>query len=326
MPPFCRAARRDVEQDGGVPWSAADIPDLTGRTAIVTGANSGIGYRAAVELARHGADLTLAARDPGRGADALRRLQAEVPEATVTLAKLDLADLASVRTFAETYHPATLDLLVNNAGVMAPPLRRTADGFESQFGTNHLGHFALTGLLLPRLLARPGARVVTVTSTAHTLGRMTFDDLDAERSYRKWPAYARSKLANLLFTFELQRRADAAGADLRSVAAHPGYTATNLQAAGPRASGNRIMEAGAVLMNKIMGQPDTAGALPTLRAATDPAVHGGEVFGPSGFRQLHGAPIQVPVSKRARDRADAERLWEVSEEKTGVRYRAFEAA
>ncbi|HEV7657299.1 MAG TPA: oxidoreductase [Mycobacteriales bacterium] len=306
-----------------MPWTAADIPDLTGRTAVVTGANSGIGFRAAVELARHGAAVTLAARDPGRGADALRRLLADVPAAEVTLAKLDLADLASVRTFAETYHPDGLDLLVNNAGVMAPPLRRTADGFESQFGTNHLGHFALTGLLLPRLLARPGARVVTVTSTLHTLGRMSFDDLDAQGRYRKWPAYARSKLANLLFTFELQRRADDAGVDLRSVAAHPGYTATNLQTAGPKLAGSKISEYGAMLMTKLIGQPDTQGALPTLRAATDPAARGGEVFGPSGFQQLHGAPIQVPVSKRARDRADAERLWAVSEEKTGVRYPAF---
>jgi NAD(P)-dependent dehydrogenase (short-subunit alcohol dehydrogenase family) len=306
-----------------MPWTAADIPDLTGRTAVVTGANSGIGFRAAVELARHGAAVTLAARDPGRGADALRRLLADVPAAEVTLAKLDLADLASVRTFAETYHPDGLDLLVNNAGVMAPPLRRTADGFESQFGTNHLGHFALTGLLLPRLLARPGARVVTVTSTLHTLGRMSFDDLDAQGRYRKWPAYARSKLANLLFTFELQRRADDAGVDLRSVAAHPGYTATNLQTAGPKLAGSKISEYGAMLMTKLIGQPDTQGALPTLRAATDPAVRGGEVFGPSGFQQLHGAPIQVPVSKRARDRADADRLWAVSEEKTGVRYPAF---
>jgi NAD(P)-dependent dehydrogenase (short-subunit alcohol dehydrogenase family) len=311
---------------GGVPWSADDIPDLTERTAIVTGANSGLGFRTAVELARHGAAVTLAARDPGRGADALRRLLAEVPTAEVTLAKLDLADLASVRTFAETYHPSTLDLLVNNAGVMAVPLRHTPDGFESQLGTNHFGHFALTGLLLPRLLARPGARVVTVTSFMHRIGRIDFGNLDARGRYRKWPAYAQSKLANLLFTFELQRRADAAGADLRSVAAHPGYAATNLQTAGPRLAGSRIGEHGSRLTSRLVGQSDSQGALPTLRAATDPAVRGGEVFGPGGPFEMHGAPKQVTVSRRARDRALAERLWTVSEEKTGVRYPALDAA
>jgi NAD(P)-dependent dehydrogenase (short-subunit alcohol dehydrogenase family) len=309
-----------------VTWTSADIPDLTGRTAVITGANSGIGLRAAVELARHGAAVTLTARDPGRGADALARLRTEVPAADAALAPLDVADLASVRAFAAAYEPAGLDLLVNNAGVMAVPLRHTPDGFESQFGTNHLGHFALTGLLLPRLLARPGARVVTVTSGLHRAGRINFDDLDARRGYHKWPAYAQSKLANLLFTFELQRRADAAGVDLRSVAAHPGYAATNLQAAGPRLAGSKLTELGSALVTRLISQPDTQGALPTLRAATDPAVRGGEVFGPDGRFELHGAPKQVAVSRRARDRALAERLWTVSEEKTGVRYPAFERA
>jgi NAD(P)-dependent dehydrogenase (short-subunit alcohol dehydrogenase family) len=309
-----------------VTWTTADIPDLTGRTAVVTGANSGIGFAAAVELARHGAAVTLAARDPDRGAAALDRLRAEVPAADATLARLDLANLASVRAFATGYEPAGLDLLVNNAGVMAVPLRHTPDGFESQFGTNHLGHFALTGLLLPRLLARPGARVVTVTSGYHKVGRIDFADLDARRRYRKWPAYAQSKLANLLFAFELQRRADAAGVDLRSTAAHPGYASTNLQTAGPRLAGSRITEAGAELLNRLIGQPADAGALPTLRAATEPAVRGGEVFGPDGPFELRGAPKQVPVSKRARDRALAERLWTVSEEKTGVRYPALDPA
>jgi NAD(P)-dependent dehydrogenase (short-subunit alcohol dehydrogenase family) len=308
-----------------VTWTSADIPDLTGRTAVVTGANSGIGFRAAVELARHGAAVTLTARDPGRGADALARLRTEVPAADAALAQLDVADLASVRAFVAAYGPAELDLLINNAGVMAVPLRHTPDGFESQFGTNHLGHFALTGLLLPRLLARPGSRVVTVTSGVHQIGRIDFADLDAHRGYRKWPAYAQSKLANLLFTFELQRRADAAGVDLRSVAAHPGYAATNLQAAGPRLAGKKAMERATAVVTRLVGQSAEAGALPTLRAATDPAVRGGEVFGPDGLLQLHGTPKQVPVSRRARDRALAERLWTVSEEKTGVRYPAFDA-
>jgi NAD(P)-dependent dehydrogenase (short-subunit alcohol dehydrogenase family) len=306
-----------MPQDGPVPWTAADIPDLTGRRAVVTGANSGIGYHAALELARHGARVVLAARDPGRGAAAVDRLRAEVPAADVELGALDLADLASVRAFAGAYE-GDLDLLVNNAGIMAVPLRHTADGFESQFGTNHLGHFALTGLLLPRLLARPGARVVTVTSSAHRMGRIDFDDLDAQHGYRKWPAYGQSKLANLLFTFELQRRADAAGLDLRSVAAHPGYASTNLQTAGPRLSGSKVAERGAALMNRLLGQSAAAGALPTLRAAADPAVRGGEVFGPAAFGGMHGPPVRVTVSRAARDRAVAERLWTVSAEKTGV--------
>jgi NAD(P)-dependent dehydrogenase (short-subunit alcohol dehydrogenase family) len=307
-----------------VTWTTADIPDLAGRTAVVTGANSGIGYWTAVELARHGAAVTMTARDQGRGADALARLRSEVPDADADLAPLDLADLGSVRAFADAYRPDGLDMVVNNAGVMAVPLRHTPDGFESQFGTNHLGHFALTGLLLPRLLARPGARVVTVTSTYHKMGRIDFADLDARGRYRKWPAYAQSKLANLLFTFELQRRADAAGVDLRAVSAHPGYAATNLQTAGPQLAGNKIMEAGSAVVTRLVGQPARAGAEPTLRAATDPAVRGGEVFGPDGAFELRGAPKRVAVSRRARDRAAAERLWTVSEEKTGVRYSALE--
>ena len=307
-------------------WTTADIPDLTGRTAVVTGANSGIGFGAAVELARHGATVTLATRDPGRGADALARLKSEVPAADAGLGRLDLADLSSVRAFAAGYAPDGLDLLVNNAGVMAVPLRHTPDGFESQFGTNHLGHFALTGLLLPKLLARPGARVVTVTSPYHKIGRIDFADLDARGRYRKWPAYAQSKLANLLFTFELQRRADAAGLELLALSAHPGYAATNLQTAGPRLAGNKLMERASEVVSRVVGQSARDGALPTLRAATDPAVRGGEVFGPDGLLELRGAPKQVAVSRRARDRGVAERLWEASEEKTGVRYPALDPA
>jgi len=309
-----------------VTWTTADIPDLTGRSAVVTGANSGIGFEAVVELARHGAAVTLAARDPGRGADALARLRSEVPAADAELARLDLADLDSVRAFAAGYAPEGLDLLVNNGGVMAVPLRHTPDGFESQFGTNHLGHFALTGLLLPKLLARPGARVVSVTSGVHRIGRIDFADLDANARYRKWPAYAQSKLANLLFTFELQRRADAAGVELLALAAHPGYAATNLQAVGPQLAGSRVVERGTAVVTRVIGQPARDGALPTLRAATDPAVRGGEVFGPDGFLELRGAPKQVAVSRRARNRAVAERLWTVSEEKTGVRYPALDPA
>lgn len=304
-----------------MPWTTADLPDLSGRTAVVTGANSGIGFRTAVELARHGARVTMAVRDPGRGADALARLLLEVPGADAGLGALDLADQASVRAFAEGYPDGGLDLLVNNAGIMAVPLRRTAEGWESQLATNHLGHFTLTGLLLPALLARPGSRVVTVTSGFHRYGKIDFMDPHfRSRGYGKWPAYAQSKLANLLFTFELQRRADAAGVDLRSVSAHPGYAATNLQVAGPRLTGSRAGVAIASLMNRTLGQSDSGGALPSLRAATDPAVRGGEVFGPDGPLELRGAPKQVPVSARARDRAAASRLWALSEEQTGVSY------
>src|SRR5437763_12152510 len=195
-------------------WTADDIPDLNGKTAIVTGANSGLGFETATELARHGAQVTLACRDEGRGTEAIKRLQEAVPEATVDLSLLDLADLASVRKFAAAWQ-GDIDLLVNNAGVMAlNEHRTTADGFEMQFGTNHLGHFALTGLLLPHLLARPGARVVSASSTAHRMGRMNFDDLQSENKYRKWRADGQSKLANPLVSFGLDRRAPAAGADL----------------------------------------------------------------------------------------------------------------
>ena len=220
-------------------WTAADIPDQTGQTAVVTGANSGIGLIAARELARAGATVVMACRDQGKGEDAIAELRKEVPGAEPQLRRLDLASLASVREFATAVsgQHGSIDLLVNNAGVMATPRRETADGFELQLGTNHLGHFALTGLLLQRLNAGPEPRVVTVTSTAHRTGRINFDDLQGEKRYFRWAAYGQSKLANLLFAYELQRRAEAAGLELRSIAAHPGYSATNLQSAGPGLGG-----------------------------------------------------------------------------------------
>src|SRR5438105_5312810 len=206
-------------------WTASDIPDLGGKTAVVTGANSGLGFETAIELARHGAQVVLACRDEGRGKDALERVQTRLPDAKVELSLLDLADLASVRKFAGDVQD--VDLLINNAGVMALKERRTtADGFEMQFGTNHLGHFALTGLLLPRLLSRPEPRVVTESSGAHRIGRINFGDLQGERRYFRWLAYGQSKLANLMFVFELQRRATEAGTALGSMAAHPGYART----------------------------------------------------------------------------------------------------
>jgi NAD(P)-dependent dehydrogenase (short-subunit alcohol dehydrogenase family) len=309
------------------PWTTDDIPDLSGRTAVVTGANSGLGFESALALARAGAEVVLACRDQTKGADALDRITGSVPSATVSLEPLDLSDLSSVRAFAAAVGEkfAGLDLLLNNAGVMAIPRRETADGFEMQFGTNHLGHFALTGLLLDRLLARPGARVVTVSSAVAQVGRVRFDDLQGLRKYGKWSAYAQSKLANQLFTLELDRRASRAGVDLVSVAAHPGYAATNLQAVGPQMSGSSLMERMTDLGNKLFGQSAAGGALPSLYGATAPGVSGGQYFGPDGFMAQRGAPTAVSFVKAARDPAVASHLWEVSEELTGVRFTALDA-
>ena len=307
-------------------WTASDIPDLEGRRAIVTGGNGGLGYRIALELARHGARTVIASRDTAKGEDAAGRIRGEVPTADVSVARLDLADLATVRAFAAEQAGDGLDLLVNNAGVMALPRRATADGFEMQLGTNHLGHFALTGLLLPALLERPGARVVTMSSGAHQMGRIRFDDLQGERRYQRWMAYGQSKLANLLFAFELARRAALAGLDLTSVAAHPGYAATNLQLAGPQMDGSGLKETLARVGNRLFAQSDAQGALPALYAATMPDVTGGEYFGPDGIGGMRGAPTRAQTTKAARDPALARRLWTVSEELTGVSYDALGAA
>jgi NAD(P)-dependent dehydrogenase (short-subunit alcohol dehydrogenase family) len=300
-------------------WAASDIPALDGRTAVVTGANSGLGFHTALELARHGAHVVLACRDASRGQAALERIRSVAPEAAVELDELDLADLASVRKFAGA-RGQTLDVLVNNAGVMAIPRRETADGFEMQLGTNHLGHFALTALLMPALLARPGARVVTVSSTVHRSGSIHFDDLMLERGYRPWKAYSQSKLANLLFAYELDRRARAAGRELASVAAHPGYAATNLQSVGPRERGSRLGVAVMRAANAVLAQSDAMGALPSLYAATAPAVEGGQYFGPGGIAQQRGYPKLVESNRASHDLDVARRLWEVSEELTGVRF------
>ncbi|MGI8332205.1 oxidoreductase [Actinomadura scrupuli] len=298
-------------------WTAADIPDLTGRRAIVTGANSGIGYHTALELARHGAEVVLACRSAERGGAALDRIRAEVPGASVTLGSLDLAALESIRAFAAEQE-APLDLLVNNAGVMALPRRTTAEGFEMQFGTNHLGHFALTGLLLAALLRGRDPRVVTVTSMAAWGGHLRFDDLQGEWRYRRWPAYCQAKLANLLFAKELDRRVGG----LTSVAAHPGYARTNLQQAAPRELESKFRERAFGVGNALFGQPAAAGALPTLYGATAPRVRGGETYGPRGLFQQRGLPTRVRTTPRA-DRPElARKLWEVSEELTGVSYDA----
>jgi NAD(P)-dependent dehydrogenase (short-subunit alcohol dehydrogenase family) len=309
------------------PWTTDDIPDLSGRTAVVTGANSGLGFESALALGRAGAEVVLACRDQVKGTGALDRIRLSAPDAKVSLAPLDLADLGSVAAFASAYadqHDG-LDILLNNAGVMAIPRRETADGFEMQFGTNHLGHFALTAHLLDSLLARPGARVVTVSSAVAQIGRIRFDDLQGTGKYGKWSAYAQAKLANQLFILELDRRATRAHAALIAVAAHPGYAATNLQSVGPQMSGSGITERLTGLANSIFGQSAAGGALPSLYGATAPGVSGGQYFGPGGFMAQRGAPKEVSFVKAAEDRATARRLWEVSEELTGVTFGALDA-
>jgi NAD(P)-dependent dehydrogenase (short-subunit alcohol dehydrogenase family) len=296
-----------------VAWSTADIPDQTGRRAIVTGANGGLGLIAARELARKGASVVLACRNMQKGEIALAEVRAAGGDAE--LAPLDLGNLASVREFAASQE-RPLDLLVNNAGVMAPPRSQTADGFELQLGTNHLGHFALTGLLLERLKAAAAPRVVSLPSNGHRIGKINFDDLQSERRYRRWSAYGQSKLANLLFMRELDRRARAAGLPLVSVAAHPGYSATNLQFAAPPLADRIVMR----VLNLLVAQSADAGALSPLYAATMPDLPGGSYVGPDGPGEWRGSPHLVGMSKRAQDPETARRLWEVSESLTGVRY------
>ena len=301
--------------------SLKPIPDQQGRTVLITGANSGIGLEAARRFAHAGARVIMACRNTSKGEAAAAAIREELPQAELEISALDLASLDSIRDFAQRHADDTLDLLINNAGVMVPPYTKTADGFELQLGTNHLGHFALTGLLLDRLIDTPGARVVNISSTAHKIGRIDFDDLQSERSYRRWRAYGQSKIANLLFTFELDRRLRASGSELLSVAAHPGYSATNLQFA---ATPSRVERLGSVFLNRIVAQSAEAGALPTLFAATA-EIPGGSFVGPDGFQEMRGKPKLVKAIARAHDEAVARRLWEVSEDLTGVRF-TFDAA
>jgi NAD(P)-dependent dehydrogenase (short-subunit alcohol dehydrogenase family) len=302
-------------------WAAADMPGQQGRTVLVTGANSGIGFQAAVELARHGAVVLMACRDAGRGAEARAALMRQVPAAAVDLVALDLADLDSVARLAGQVagRPGGLDLLINNAGVMAVPRRQvTAQGFELQFGTNYLGHFALTMRLLPTLMARPGSRVVTVSSITHRFSSIRLDDLNSERGYSGWRAYGQSKLANALFTLELDRRLRAAGAVTLSVGAHPGYTSTELMRSGPRLGGGGIVARVMGLAAPLTGQPAARGALPVLRAGTDPGARGGDYYGPRGPGGFRGAPRKVRYARTARDERLARELWQASERLTGV--------
>lgn len=316
-------------------WTPALIPDLTGGTAVVTGANSGIGFVTALELVRHGCHVVLACRSAQRGADALRRIETQTSTTlTAEVRELDLADLASVRRFAAGLSEGTdrlerLDLLVNNAGVMAVPPRTSADGFELQLATNHLGPFALTGLLLPLLLrgdlAAGPARVVTVSSLMHRAGRLNRADLMLRSGYSPNRAYSQSKLANLLFMTELQRRADATGARLASLASHPGYADTNLQTVGPQMRGNRWLARAMVLGNRLLAQSAEQGAWPSLRAATDPGARGGDFFGPGRYGGTRGRPVRAQMSAAARDTDDAAWLWDRSVQLTGVGYAELSA-
>jgi NAD(P)-dependent dehydrogenase (short-subunit alcohol dehydrogenase family) len=293
-------------------WTTEQMPDQSGKIVIVTGANSGIGYEAASALALKGAAVMMACRSLEKGETAAAQIRSQEPKGEITLKQLDLADLSSVRRFAEAFlaEYQQLDILINNAGVMATPYRKTADGFEMQFGTNHLGHFLLTGLLIDLLRKTPKSRVVTVSSYAHLLGKINFDDLNSEKGYQKWLAYGQSKLANLLFAYELQRRSAKNGKHPISIAVHPGYAATNLQNTSSLFS----------FTNSFMAQSQEMGALPTLYAATSPEMQGGEYIGPDGFLAQRGYPHKARSSGRSYDLETARRLWEVSEELTGIRF------
>ena len=299
-------------------WTADQIPPQTGRTAVVTGADGGLGRVIAGELARAGARVVMASREPSAASAVAAAIKATVPSATVEGARLDLADLSSVRAFSQKFLASFdgLDLLINNAGVMAIPYRRTVDGFELQLGVNHLGHFALTGLILPALRNRPGGRVVTVSSLLHKFGRIQFDDLQSERRYGRWAAYNQSKLANLMFVLELDRRLRGARLSLISVAAHPGYSATPLWL---RAT-PWYVRVPLRLMNPLVAQSGEKGALPTLYAATAPEVTGGSYLGPDGPGESRGNPTLVTPSREAQSREAAALLWRVSEQLTGVTY------
>ncbi|RDZ38465.1 short-chain dehydrogenase [Haloferax sp. Atlit-47N] len=314
-----------MSEPNGSIESVDDGPDRSRDigTVVVTGANSGLGFEVTKALAEQGAHVVMACRSIDRGEDAKREIEAEVPEASLTVHELDLADLDSVAAFAEWFESMydELHVLCNNAGIMAIPRKETTDGFEYQFGVNHLGHFALTAHLLPLLEQTPGTtRVVTQSSVAHRNSEIDFEDLQGEQSYSAWDAYGQSKLANLLFAYELDRRLRAADASVISVACHPGWAATNLQRRGPEQSGSQLRLWMMKLANAVIAQSAERGAEPMLYAATDPGIEGGEYVGPDGFRNMRGSPEIQESSDRSYDVDTAKRLWEVSEDLTGVSF------
>lgn len=294
-------------------WTEKDVKDQTGRIAIVTGANSGIGFETARVLAKKGAMVILGCRNINKGRQAINKIHTGTNKAKVELMELDLSNLQSVHNFSAAFLQKhdRLDLLINNAGVMVPPYSKTNDGFELQFGTNHLGHFGLTGLLIHLLKATPGSRIVNLSSMAHKGGKLNFDDLQWEkREYKPWQAYGDSKIANLYFTFELQRHLNENGNSTIATAAHPGWTATDLQRNSSLSN----------FLNRFFAQQPHAGAWPTLLAAVDDSAKGGEYYGPCGFLEIKGHPKRVQPNKLAQDREVAARLWKVSEELTNIHF------
>ncbi|MFP4321443.1 MAG: oxidoreductase [Anaerolineales bacterium] len=305
-------------------WRANDMPDQTGKTILITGGNSGLGYESALAFARKNAQVIIASRNTAKAEAAQTNIRAEIPQADVQIMHLDLADLDGVAAFAETFRGEfeRLDVLMNNAGIMALPYRQSPQGYELQFAVNHLGHFALTGRLLPLLLTTPGSRVVTVSSLYHTMGDIHFDDLQAEKRYERWGRYGQSKLANVLFAKELDRRLRAAEADTLSLAVHPGYVATNLQPGMAQETGNLVDKTVVSVANTLIAGRVEMGVLPQLYAATMPDAQGGQFWGPRFFGVRGGPGAQDP-SKRAQDPDLARRLWEISAELTGVHYDAL---
>ena len=301
-------------------WTIANIPPQAGKLAVVTGATGGLGYQTAMRLAQAGAEVVLTGRNEAKGREAVSKIRNQFPDANIRFEALDLASLASVAGFAGRFASAhsSLDLLINNAGVMALPTRQTtADGFEMQFGTNYLGHYALTAQLLPLLRRAHQPRVVSLSSIAHRTGFIQFSDLQGERFYSPWKAYNQSKLAMLMFALELQRRSDAAGRNLMSNASHPGWARTDLFANGP---GFGLISLASQFAAPLFSQSAESGALPTLYAATSPQAEGGGYYGPNGLYELRGAPAPARIMPQARDKAAAAKLWDVSQQLTGVSF------
>lgn len=308
-----------------MPWNPQDMPSQSGKTVFITGANSGLGYWSSLHLARAGAHVIMACRSAEKMEQAQHKIRQAVPHISKDQLEgviLDLSDLKSISAVAEHYlaKQRPIDALLNNAGVMALPYQTTVQGFEKQFGTNHLGHFALTAQLFPLLKASSSARIVTISSLYHRRGHIDFDNLQGQKHYQKWQAYAQSKLANLLFTLELQRRLDQQHIPILSLGAHPGYAATNLQAAGSKADNAWLKQKIVDLANRFVAQSAEQGAYPQLFALTEPGLSGGHFFGPDGFQALRGHPTEETPAESARDLEVARRLWEVSEELTGCSF------